>query len=230
MIWGEQDGYLERWLNELDRLKVWAENKSPEYREFQRGGHNQFLPNISPPPPALTYAAKVHIEGLFQLPAWGLGRTIWGFKEVRYSAELAVALQVLFPNARFIHLTRDVRNVFLSLKRWELSDNWLPEWTTEVLKRWVAINGSFDQKGRELRQLLKLKYEDMVADSEAFTRTLERFLNISPGSLDESVFNLKLDGTHSHAPQVPLSRADEDTIRQVPGMVEVGYRYGYSFG
>lgn len=227
MIWGEQDGYLERWLQEFSRLEAWAENKLPEYKDFQRAGYNQFLPNICPPGPALKRAAQAHVLGLFQLPTLDLGRPIWGFKEVRYTADLAVMLQDLFPKARFIHVTRDIRDVFLSLKRWELSDNWQPEWTTEVLKRWVIINDSFEQRSRELNQLVRVKYEDMVADSDAFTDNLETFLKMSAGSLDKTVFRLKLDGTHSHAPYVPLSRADEDVIRRVPGMIETAMRYGY---
>jgi hypothetical protein len=189
LIWGEHDGYLNRFTGSFEALLDWQGRFTGSRAGFVEGGYDQFLPNMVPQESELWAAAAAHVRALFGLPASTLGRPIWGFKEVRYGADVAVFLQRCFPQARFVHLTRDVVDVLLSLTEWEdSSDPWNREWTEASIQGWQRINASF-LGGHEIRNLLTVRYEDLTADPRAFIGELARFLDVPPESFDETVFD-----------------------------------------
>lgn len=112
------------------------------------------------------------IDAMFSVLAIRDVKPRWGDKTPSYVSEMDV-LWKLFPNAKFIHLVRDGRDVALSLKRVSWGGNHLPrnaeDWRrkTELAHKMGAmIPGNF----------LEARYEDLVRDTEAVLRRICAFL------------------------------------------------------
>jgi len=230
MIWGEHGGYLNNFVQGFNELRNWANNKNDELLTYLRFGFDNFIPNLTPSSENLEHAAAEYIRGVFAMPSLALYRPFWGFKEVRYEANVALALQSWFPEARFIHLTRNVVDCFASLKRWELSGKWKREWTIQSLESWVRINRSFAEEGTKIARLLAVQYEDMVEESTKAIQLgrVASFLQLSTRSFDDTVFLRRLDGTDRYAPRVSLDATDVALLRSIPDCVRVAEQYGYT--
>lgn len=236
LVWGEQGGYLNGFLGEFRALLDWESRFAGHRRTFLAEGYDNFVPNVVPEEEDLRAAAGAHVRALFGDPAARLGRPLWGFKEVRYGADVALFLQRCFPEARFIHLTRDIVDCFLSLKSWEESpDPWNREWTKRSLEDWQRINASF-LEGREwIRRLLTVRYEDLVADPPAFVDELSRFLELPRDAFDPGVAGriLTYDGDGgTRTERLRSRRADLDeeerALLSTERIAEIARAYGYS--
>jgi hypothetical protein len=234
MMWGEHIGLLNTFERMHHSLLEWEATHASQRKTFLLEGHNNFLPNMVPEDYELWQAAAAYLLTLFGVPAAKLGKPTWGFKEVRYGARVAVFLQRCFPKARFIHLTRNIVNCFISMKRWEdSSDPWNRAWTKNSIEDWKRINASFHTYGNRISNLLTVRYEDMVAEPQAFVERLAQFLNMAPDSFDVQVFDKRI---HNVGPDGSAARsvihasdldADEKALLSEPSLVELASEYGY---
>ena len=235
LIWGEQHGYLNGFLREYRGLLEWESEYSKHREVFIRDGYDNFVANMLPESHDLEKAAIDHIVAIFGMPAIKLGRTIWGFKEVRYDSQIALFLQRCFPTARFIHLTRNIINCFISLKHWEnAAGPWNRSWTEMFIEDWKRINTSFLNMVDKIPHLLRIKYENMVANPKDFIGQLSHFLEISPDSVDYRVFNKKLHrgdliGSVDSRPLILSSdlTAEERYLLSKESIIEISKEYGY---
>lgn len=193
LIWGEHNGYLNDFFWNYGNLLKWSMQHNDERLLFFKSGYDNFLPNMFPDQETIREAGYTYLISLFALPAMSLGRRVWGFKEVRYGAEVALGLQEFFPEMRVIHLIRHPVDIYLSMKSWEDDD---PGWDRNLTKRsmsnWARINRSFLESKREINHLLQVKFEDMIATPEGFTWQLAEFLEIPQESFNRDVFSRKL--------------------------------------
>lgn len=209
MIWGEQGGYLERFLLEHQSLLSWAERHGELRAYFERDGYDHFLPNMLPDVQALQRAAGTYLAALFAAPARQVGRPFWGLKEVRYDAYVASLLLNCFPKARIVHITRNVWDCYRSLKRWEtVEGRWSRDWTKMALDDWVRVNASFIESRDRLRNLLSVRYEAMIADPGGFLVQLAGFLDMDPAVFDGSVFERRVAETPDEPALPTLNLAD----------------------
>ena len=236
LIWGEQHGYLNGFLREYRALLEWESEYSHHRKTFLQNGYDNFVPNMLPEDIDLRKAAIVHITALFGESASILGRSIWGFKEVRYDAQMALFLFRCFPKARFIFLTRNIIDCFISLKHWENSPgSWNRTWTEIFIEDWKRINASFLNVSNRIPQLMRVRYEDMVKNPKEFIEKLSSFLSISPDSLDANVFNRKLhvessDGIIDLRPTILPSdlNSEERSLLSTSIIVDISKEYGYT--
>jgi len=234
LIWGEHIGHLNSFVWEHKVLLEWESRFSAHRKTFLLEGYDHFVPNLVPEEYELWRAAATYVVALFGVPAAKLGRSIWGFKEVRYGAHVALFLQKCFPKARFIHVTRNVVDCFISLKRWEESpDSWNREWTENSVQDWVRINSSFLTAAGNIRNLLSVRFEDMVADPQELIEQLSQFLELAPESFDRGVFDRRIHdfgkaGT-AERPKISPSdlNAEERALLSQPNVVETATEYGY---
>jgi hypothetical protein len=113
---------------------------------------------------------------LFSIYADKEGKPRYGDKtpihvlHVEYLAEM-------FPEARFIHLIRDGRNVTLS----NLELNWGPESVWEGAVYWKRFVNEGRRAGAKLGpgRYLELRYEDLLEDPERHVRAMCDFVNLS---------------------------------------------------
>jgi hypothetical protein len=129
--------------------------------------HAEFL---SPP---LDYPEA--IRRLFSLYARLRGKSRYADKTPIYVLHLRT-LARLFPEARFVHIIRDGRNVALSLLEARLR----PERLEEAALLWRRFVSEGRQAGADLGpgRYRELRYEDLVEDPEAQVRSLCTFLGL----------------------------------------------------
>jgi hypothetical protein len=127
------------------------------------------------------------VTALFDLYGRKQGKELVGNKTPRYVAELP-RLHGLFPEARFVHLVRDGRDVCLSLLEWrrkrtELAER-LPTWRLDPLVTvalwWKSLVSTGCGDGAELGpdRYFELRYEQLVTSPEPETRRLCAFLRV----------------------------------------------------
>jgi hypothetical protein len=102
------------------------------------------------------------------------GKVRWGDKTPPY-VEIVPQLARIYPEAVFIHLVRDGRDVALSFRvtGW-IGSRWLHENAGEWLR---AIEWHWRWSRSELRKrILLIRYEDLVLETEATLREICRFI------------------------------------------------------
>jgi hypothetical protein len=164
--------------------------------QFLRDGYNGFLPNMLPDATDIQDAGKQYLKNLFGRPALRMGRPLWGFKEVRYDSYVALLLMGCFPEARIVHLTRNVWDCYRSIKRWQaIPGRWSPKWTKMALDDWVRINASFLKDAAQFPRLLRIRFEDAVADPQGTCSALASFVGVDANGMDRTVFDQRLSET-----------------------------------
>ena len=115
-------------------------------------------------------------------PARELGYTRWGFKEVRLGAAEAILLRWLYPNAKFIILSRHPYDCYRSL----VDSNWHVCWdryTNTVMNSAVSFARIWNHMAVSWSQLpagfpcVFIRYEDLISGNFDF-RKLESWLGI----------------------------------------------------
>ncbi len=123
---------------------------------------------------AATYADAVRT--VFALYAEEHGKSRYGDKTPGYVVQLEL-LGRLFPEARFVHIIRDGRDVAMAyLDR----DEWGPSSLADAAHYWKSRVGRGRRAGKELgpARYREVRYEDMVDDPETVTRELCDFLGL----------------------------------------------------
>lgn len=121
-----------------------------------------------------TYAALV--RQMFTQYMAGQGKTIWCDKSPSYTEDIDVLCR-LFPDARFVHLVRDGRDVAMSQLAVSWGSNNLPRiardwrWKTLVCHKVGAVLPA--------DRFLELSYEDLVLDVEQQLQRVCQFLGVA---------------------------------------------------
>ncbi len=116
------------------------------------------------------------IAALFELPLQASGKKRWGDKTPGYTTEIE-RLHSVLPNAQFLHVIRDGRDVCLSLRKtgWQGDSSW------QIARYWGSAVGAACTVGRTLpRDLyLEVSYEALVLDTERELRRVCEYLGES---------------------------------------------------
>jgi hypothetical protein len=115
------------------------------------------------------------IRAFYDLYAEKEGKPRWGDKTPRYMRAMP-RIERALPEARFIHLIRDGRDVALSQAERAL-DGQEPE-ITEVAERWQRRIETARAHSADLDDYLEVRYEDLVGDPEATLRRICGFLEL----------------------------------------------------
>lgn len=101
-------------------------------------------------------------------------RHVWGNKTPQNTENLDV-LATLFPQARFLIVVRDVRDVCLSWhNKWGKDMIWCADkWANRMTKGWEATRRLPSER------YLFVRFEDLLTDTEAVCRSICRFLGIT---------------------------------------------------
>jgi hypothetical protein len=120
-------------------------------------------------PFSLTHALRT----FYRLYAEKFGKARSGDKTPMYFASMGLVQGVL-PEARFVHLIRDGRDVALSIK-----DLWFgPNSIREVAGWWVSRINQARSQVPELSWYLEIRYEDLVRDTENILRRICAFIDL----------------------------------------------------
>lgn len=194
LIWGEHEAQLAPLVGILAVLRQRERSVGLVTREaYARLRHQAFMANLMPEAASIERAGRAFVEELFARPALAHGRARWGFKETSYRRADAEALRTLFPGLRVVHITRDPRDVLVSLDEWErTAPGWSRGATLRALGDWAAVNESFADPPPWVSSH---RYEDAVSEPEEFTRGLAGFVGIDHERIDRVVFEVRAHGT-----------------------------------
>jgi hypothetical protein len=190
------------------------------------------------PMPGGTYADAIRL--LYGTYAEVHAKPRYGDKSPGYVTRMRL-LARLFPEARFVHIVRDVRSVSLSLA--EMPRTWGTRSVPEGAARWRHRVGRGHAAGVALgpERYLEVRYEDLVADAEGELRRICEFLLLP---WDDSVLQYEERGLsripqgsraiHGNVARAPtatrdwreqMTREDLEAVEAVAGdlLAEMGY-------
>jgi len=248
MIWGEHDGVLTEIFRRYERLYEWDDMFAHQLRTFQQDGFNNFIPNMIPNADIIRQSQRAILEVLYRDTARAMGRDIWGFKEVLYDADMALALRDLFPDMRVIYITRHPFGGFTSLLHEErlkpseinipIKDIWTRTKTIAWVDVWTHINQTFlDHPGITPDWVFKLTYEELVGDIPNTTGALIDWLGLERGAFDLNVFQHRIYTDRDNEQGVRRDQrpeirwedltAEEYRLMTQPALLETAARLGY---
>ena len=115
------------------------------------------------------------IRSFYEACAAVEGKPRWGDKSPPYTYK-AGRIQKALPEAHFIHIIRDGRDVALSLG--EVS--WGPDDITVAAEKWVSELRKARKRARNLMRgtYVEIRYEDLVTDPEVILRKVAEFVDL----------------------------------------------------
>ena len=129
------------------------------------------------------YAARVRalepltaaeaVRAFYRLYAEGQGKARWGDKTPGYIRKTQPIQRVL-PEARFIHMIRDGRDVALSV----MPLNFGPSTVTGAAELWVKRVTTGRKQRRSANHYTEVTYEDLIAETEPTLRRVGDFLDL----------------------------------------------------
>jgi hypothetical protein len=150
------------------------------------------------------------IRAFYDLYAEKEGKPRWGDKTPRYMRAMP-RIERALPEARFIHLIRDGRDVALSQAERALDGD--ADTITEIAERWQRRIITARQHSTELENYLEVRYEDLVSKPDA---TLGRIC-----SFIELPYDATMLGYHERAAE-RLTEMDRDLGTGENGPVRTG--------
>ena len=101
------------------------------------------------------------------------GKPRWGEKTPTYVQRMKM-IQRAIPEARFVHVIRDGRDVALSVL-----DRTVRELTAaDVARRWQKKIGQAREDAPKLRHYTEIRYEDLILDTEPILRRVSEFIEL----------------------------------------------------
>jgi hypothetical protein len=113
------------------------------------------------------------VRAFYSLYAERQGKPRWGDKTPGYTRYM-LKIQEALPEARFVHLIRDGRDVALSALR----QDWGPNSVAKAAIRWKDRIEKAREEARGLDHYLEVHYEDLVLDTERTLRGICEFCEL----------------------------------------------------
>lgn len=101
------------------------------------------------------------------------GKPRFGDKTPGYSGSMR-AVEGVLPEARFVHIVRDGRDVALSVMSRALQERTIEE----LAKRWRRRMKKTRRQGGKVDHYLEIRYEDLIAETEATLREVCEFIEL----------------------------------------------------
>ena len=126
------------------------------------------------------------VDAAYEAYARRRGKTVWGDKTPRYIERIDL-LDRLFPQARFVHVVRDGRNVALSYAGVPFG----PKTAARAAQLWARRVRAGLTWGRALgpARYLEVRYEDLVEDPDALERQARRLCDFLQLPFDDSMLH-----------------------------------------
>jgi len=206
LLWGEplaQMGLIPRITEAVSgsvdphHMQEWRKSDNPASSSLP----TSWINILFPPGDDFRSALRSFFDRWLSQPAKELGYSRWGFKEVRLGAAEAILLHWLYPNAKFLILSRHPYDCYRSL----VDSNWHVCWdrySNTVMNSAVSFARIWSQMAESWSQLpqgfpcMFIRYEDLTSGNFDF-RKLESWLGIE---IKENVaLSLRLGGTTKRA-------------------------------
>jgi len=144
--------------------------EAPAWRDFQipKEIFWQKLQDIEP------FTISEGYRAFYRLYAARFGKDRWGDKTPVHCFGM-VAIQAALPEAHFLHIIRDGRDVCLSLRQMWFSPGW--DIATQA-HQWCSFVSAARQQGAQCRRYMEIKYEDLVLQPRQLVQSICAFLDL----------------------------------------------------
>ena len=157
----EPDATPESALEAMKSAREWGDFG---FSDEEMLGRLRALPEIKPGPAVRTFYAAYTEEQ---------GKPRWGEKTPTYVQKMKL-IQRAIPEARFVHVIRDGRDVALSVL-----DRTVRDLTAEVVaKRWQKKITKARGDSPQLHHYMEIRYEDLILDTEPVLRSVCEFIEL----------------------------------------------------
>ncbi|HEX8474619.1 MAG TPA: sulfotransferase [Pyrinomonadaceae bacterium] len=188
---GRGDELREAFLNSVTGMATWQD------ANIERAEFAQALGEVKP------FTVSEGVRAFYSLYAARFGKSRWGDKTPAYCLHMDL-IEKLLPEARFVHIIRDGRDVALSLRGLWFSPGDRVEELANLWRSWII---TARRLGRRRRHYLEVRYEDLIEQTPAVLRRvcdfielsydsqMERYYESAPKRLDEVNSMYRSDGT-----------------------------------
>lgn len=188
---GRGSALRQTFFETLTGMPSWEDANIP------RAAFEQALSEIEP------FTVTEGIRTFYRAYAGRFGKPRWGDKTPAYCLHMDKIERVL-PEARFVHIIRDGRDVALSLRGLWFSPG---ERIEELAQHWRSWIMTARRLGKRRRHYLEVRYEELIADAPAvlrkvcdfvelsYDRRMESYYESSPARLDEVKTMYRDDGS-----------------------------------
>lgn len=155
---------------------------------------DRWIANLYPDTKQLLLAHKSFLHSLFSKPATELGFKRWGIKEVRFGLKEALYLKALYPNAKFLYLTRELKPAYQSYINYSKGSLWYDKWPYKPIKTAYAFAKHRASLIKEFEKAIKItgglrvKYEELCPNNDTLNQ-LESYCEIS---INKSILKNKI--------------------------------------
>ena len=183
-IWGETNIGV-RLLDIATVLQKAANRGGDMQREdFMSGNRDIWMAHMCPSQTQVYDALRIMMHHMYNVE----GKRV-GLKDLYYSKEVIQFMARLFPDARFLFVTRNPVNAYLSYK----NTNWPDKDEVKFLKSWTNRSLAYKKLSEDLCQrAMFIRYEDV--DMEKF-RNIYDFLDLPFERTVEDVINNRVGGS-----------------------------------
>ncbi len=115
------------------------------------------------------------VRSFFALYAASQGKPRWGDKTPEY-VEMMRPIERALPEARFVHVIRDGRDVALSRTKWRLQRVGRKPPVERLAKKWQKAITVARKQGGKVGHYLEIRYEDLIADTDTALRRICDFI------------------------------------------------------
>jgi hypothetical protein len=123
-----------------------------------------------------SFAAGPALRAFYEIFPERQGKSRYGEKTPAYVKNM-LKIESVLPEARFIHVIRDGRDVALSRWKRTLGDK-DPAPASRVAETWARRIRRAQRHGRKLSHYMELRYEDLVTDTEPNLRRICEYLEL----------------------------------------------------
>ncbi|GIH25813.1 hypothetical protein Aph01nite_41230 [Acrocarpospora phusangensis] len=206
MVWGEHGGQLGRILEAVDGMLSWSDELGVQGRaEFSQSSYQGWMANLTPDNELTLRALRLFVDTLYAEPAARLDRPIWGLKEVSLTLTDARRLHVIYPDLAVILIIRNPRDVLRSLDEWEriTEGRWTRALTEQAVVSWQRLAADFVAPPEAGPPVLRLRYEDVVADPTNAADLIARHTGLDVAAFDPGVFakRVRAGGEYARLPR-----------------------------
>jgi len=186
MLWGEPQGaiaeiyHFHTKLMEINR-KSSLQMANSQYQEYDYKG---FISNLSPTPRYVD--AKKHLSSLLEWHFDAKSYASWGFKVINWSPRMVSRLHSLFPDASFIFLHRNFKDVEKSINR---RKNWWPNASIELWRHNYDLMHDYVKALPIDMNALIIDFDQYKENIEGLCVALEKQLQFEERAIDRSFIN-----------------------------------------
>ena len=135
----------------------------------------------------------------------------WGEKTPAYVRKMR-KIEGVLPEARFIHVIRDGRDVCLS--RWKRNLGKDPAPAGQVAEGWQRRIRRAQKQGKRLDHYLELRYEDLVIDTEPVLKEIAAFIELDWDPVMLKFYEGAAERMAEMAGDLPFDRWQADPTRR----------------